>query len=200
MSGYGDGYTPLVRETQKQAEYAGFHITLDEELWDYVFVFPVFTGDDLKNANKDTVNGKEEGYNLFPNEEVWESKESRFTESSTMTVSKFHTIARGLLLEYMSGPTCGFHMTTRTSDTGDELFLLVRLPRVEHARKIADLRELKMPVKPEAYPDNACPTTGFKSGVFQQEDPTAGIVPYQCTWSTDWAFSTCTRNLKRKTS
>jgi len=172
MPGYTDGYTPLGKE--KEAEYVGFNITLDEELWDYVFVFPAFTGDDLRKANEDTVKGREEGHKLFQNEDVWEAKEDRFTK--TMAVSKFHKIVRGLLLEYMSGPTCGFQMTTRMSDTGDELFLLVRLPRVEHARKIADLRELKMQVKPEAYPDNECPTSRFKSGVFQPEDANAGIV------------------------
>jgi len=174
MPGYADGYTLIVNETQKQTNYLGFHVTLDEELWDYVFVLPVFTEDELKKANEDTVKAKEEGYKLFTNQDVWEAKESRFR--STMTVSSFHNIVRGLVLEYMSGPTCGFQMTTRRSDTGDELFLLVRLPRVQHARKIADLRELKMPVKPKAYPDNECPTSSFKSGVFQPEDAKTGIV------------------------
>jgi len=172
MSESADSGTPLVREAP---EFLGFRITLDEELWDYVFVFPIFTEDELKKANRDTVKGKEEGCKLFPNQDEWERKESRFTESPTMTVRDFHKTARELLLEYMSGPSCGFQMETRMSDKRDELFLLIRLPRIEHARKIADLREMKMQVKPEAYPDNECPTSRFRSGEFEPENAKAGI-------------------------
>jgi len=178
-----------LRSQAGSGKYLGLDIEIDDKDWDYAMVFPKLDTDAKKKEFDTTVNGQELGKEMFLSATMWKKHQHRFT--TQMKKIDFHGELRKLLVDHLCGPECGFSLSTKTSIDGDELFLLIRMPE-DSAKKIADMREIKMPVKPTKYPKDLddssrtvtgrygmCPTSNFRNGRFVrvEEDNTAIPIP-----------------------
>ncbi|CAE8706851.1 unnamed protein product, partial [Polarella glacialis] len=140
---------------------AGLNVERDDAKWQYALVLPLKT--DATHAKwmapmPDAVKCAE---TLFNSGDGWASPGAAIPEEHPelsagkffdgMSYEEFQTNARAILSEILTGPSCGFTISSHCCSSKDKLLLLIRLERPDAIQQLAQVEELRVPLRPSRY-------------------------------------------------
>jgi hypothetical protein len=150
--------------------YLGIPVDVDAPC-QYCLLFPLVTEDNKEEFDQPVSDALKKACDIFHLD--INSTQSEFVDD--MTTKDFHAACRKQIVNILSGPKCGFELSTRQSIDEDELFLMVSLSNEEAKAQLADVMEVNVPLKVDLYKNTSAktkdgapiiPTDGYHRGHF----------------------------------
>lgn len=186
----------------------GTEVTLDDESWHYIMVFPLVTKETQSEFEKTHSNPVKAAKKLF-SKRAWDEVNDGDAEfmacknifKDGMSVLDYHQAVRLKIAQLLCGSRLGLKVATHVTVDKDEMFLKIELEDDAAMRALAARVDLPMALKEEIYdnyfenglnPDDItveefaslehkCPTTDYKHGAFQGDDYAPAYIPYADT-------------------